>query len=84
MQETINIEERVAKHDEMLESHEKILDRHETDISDLKEFKGKTTGTLEGVQKSIDNIAITARWGVGLLIPTFLTLVGILITLMKK
>lgn len=51
MQETINIEERVAKHDEMLESHEKILDRHETDISDLKEFKGKTTGTLEGVQK---------------------------------
>lgn len=74
----------LTRHDEIIKEHSKTLSKHDSEIAELTEFKGGVESSIQSLNKSVDNINSTARWGVGLLVPTFLTLIGILIALWKN
>ena len=64
---------------EKLDKQEIAITEHTKEISELKQTNMEFKTQIKELCGKVDSLVTTLRWGIGLMVPTLVTLLGILI-----
>lgn len=80
----IKVDESSKSAHHRLDEHKDMLDKHSSQIDSLVKSDSTNTANINNLICKIDGLINTIKWMIGLLVPTLLTIIGLLITVFVK